>query len=269
MKKIILFLAVAAVALAGCKQEDVGRFDFDYQMLRPVKSTAGFSFEVSPEGGTIAIPFEVVGQPEDRDREIAVQIAYYEVDFDDNKVMPFPESKVEVLGGIVPAGETRGTVTLRFSPPSAGEVEDVDDFEKYILVVAGYNDDFQGGPESGSSSSLRFRDVQVCLSTKLVAPDSWPTLQAGSLGRFSSAYYKFIMEVTGLSEYPIQAPIAGMNLDSQGNPQKWNDNQAQTFIADVRAALVEYNNAHPDAHLTHDSGVAKGFEVVVGQWDYE
>ncbi len=264
-------MAAAGLMLSGCKQDEVGRFDYDHQMLRPVRVSAGLSFRADqhPDGGTIDIAFDVVGRPEDRVRTMEFAIGYIVSDFEGNEVLPFPEDKVEVVSATVPAGATRGTLTLRITPPSTGEVEDVNDFEKYLLVSPVVGGDFHGGPESGIASSLQFRDVQVCLSSKLVAPASWPTLATGNLGVFSSAYYQFIIDATGVSEYPIDEPVEGMNLDSNGTPQKWTDAQKQNFVDQVKAALTAYNNEHPDAHLTHDSGPAKGFEVVVGQVNYQ
>ena len=294
MKKIIFFFAAAAVAFTGCETEDVGRFDFDKQMIRLSKYEAGFSFNYNPapafdqpgtpktgealNKGTLTIPFEVIGAVSDVERYAA-----FSIDIENSST--FPLERFRIVSAVVPAGTLTGQLTLEFTRPQQSdfpvpddpedERQTPEDFEGLVYLKTATGGDFYVGPEV--SSTVRIRTLSVTVSTKRVKPDSWTTWDTAGLGRFSSSYYEFIVEATkdwdggyvnGLWEYPLQYAVPGMNMNADGVPQTWPSETIELFRAHLRTKLSEYNAAHPDAHLVHDSGAAKGYEVVVGQMRY-
>lgn len=265
MKRIILLLAFVALAV-GCKTEEIGRFNLDEQMIRFKTERGGFSFLENPDGGELKVPFEVVGYKSDVDR--TAQFGVIMKDADGKEATNFPVDNFELVSAIVPAGELEGTLTIRFTPPTS--LETYPDFgEKHVWLRTEDGGDFKKGPNI--SLSNRSRNMNITVSSKLVMPASWPIWQMNGLGHFSSAYYEFIIEATGLREFPIQYPVPGYDgpgmdvLDSSG---LWPASFTRAWIEDLKVKLIE-RNERVGSKLLHDSDDdANGKEVIIGQWSY-
>lgn len=82
------------------------------------------------------------------------------------------------------------------------------------------------------------RIVFLYLTNKLVRPNSWTSwIERYRLGNYSTAYYQFIIEVTGETEFPIQSAIPGYN-----NGEKWSSAYTEAFIANLKQELKARND---------------------------
>lgn len=236
--------------LPGCKQDEIVRFDPDRQMVAFRRSTSAISFTGVAEGenAIVEIPFNVVGNVSDRERRAKFDF------IPDSTTVPI--DKFTILDAIVPAGELNGVLRVEIARP--WEIGDEEEKDLRIWLITANGDDFFAGPEE--------RQNRLNVSPRLVMPETWFTAQARAegLGQFSPAYYAWIIEATGYTEFPMTGPIEGINLDQNGNPQKWTTYQKRNFLNNLRFLLAE-RNAEVGSPLLHDYGKGKGQEVVVGK----
>lgn len=273
MKKI-LFLVLGAAMMVACKQEEIERFDDSNAMVSFRSGRAGVSFQ-GVEGTQVTgeIKFDVVGSAVDYERDAIGSIRRVRVT-NPETLEAYPQvqdENFEILEAKVPAGATQGVLKFRVTKPWATIDEETSDL--YVIVDMVDGDVFKAGPVSAERGQTYTQTVLVTVSPRLTRPASWTTYNNDNsgLGFFSPAYYKWLIDVTGLTEFPFQVVVEGMNLDSNGKPQVWPTAQRTAFLNMLKIELIEYNLAQEAAgkpRLTHDYGVAKGQEVVISKTSY-
>ncbi len=245
MKKY-LFISLIFL-LAGCKEENIGQYDPQESMIEFRSGRSEFSFRFSdglPEQ-VVEIPLNIVGYPAAVERR-----ATFAIVADSTTAAA---GQYEIMDAIVPAESFTGTLRVKVINDRGADFEDV---RVYLRAVSG--DDFGTGP-------VQYRDHALYLTNKLVRPSKWTEtgfISTQLLGRYSTAYYAFIIETTGETNFPILSAEPGYN-----NGQVWTVGYTSSLINNIKEALREYNRTH-ETPLTHDDGAAAGYPVVVGKYDY-
>lgn len=174
-----------------------------------------------------------------RDRNINVVVA----EDDTLRITTATSKEFEILGGVVPAGKFKGTVSIKVK--ATEEMKD-SIFNVYLRIAP--NEEF---PLGG------FDNMKVKLAmTKLVMkPKNWGSW-AYMVGKpYSSNWYRFILDAMNVDYIPY--PVA-----NEGD-QKWTWQIFEANCGRVKSALNKYNNAHPGDRLKHLDGDFAGDEVVM------
>jgi hypothetical protein len=200
----------------------------------------------------IIIPLKAMGRLSDEDREVTAELFVYDDEDPELQNTANPDL-YDILKGVIPAGSETGTfeIDLRYGAELDTEIQ-----RFFVRIVP--NDDF---PDVSFSA----RTLKVEFSAQEMMPINW---QRGYLsiflGTYSTAYWKFIKQVTGMSIIPFW-------YSDSTNPDPetfyWNGAEqanVSEIVTLLTRALREYNQAHPGAPLTHDDGTKKGQEVVIG-----
>ncbi|MDR1755453.1 MAG: DUF4843 domain-containing protein [Culturomica sp.] len=253
MKKTILFWAALAVGLSACEQDEIDTFESAHQMVAFTTAATTKTFVGLPDGAKIVveIPIKVAGDIADTVRKAVFVQA-------NDTVTTLPADKWTILAAEIPAGAWEGVLRMEITKPWAAD----DTVRKDLLlrVVTADGGDFYAGPES--------RRHTLTISNKIQPPRTWDsmlsTAKTFSIGFFSPAYYAWIIEETGYTEFPVNEAIPGINLDGNGIPQKWSSAQRTDFLANL-TFLLAARNARVGSPLLHDEGDGKGQPVEVGK----
>ncbi len=261
MKKIVLFWAVLAVGLSGCERDEIDTFDLTRQMVLFRTTSSAMTFSGVDDGGKVVveIPFRVAGDVADAARQAAfVQTGDTVATISNDTVRALSADKWRVLEAVVPAGAFVGVLRIEITKPWAANDTLREDLFLRLLTTDGGA--FYAGPEN--------RQHTLTVSNKVQEPRTWGAMLAPqntrSIGLFSPAYYAWIIEATGLTEFPVTEAIEGVNLDDDGVPQIWTSAQRMDFISNLKY-LLYLRNEEAGSPLLHDEGDGKGQPVVVGQ----
>jgi len=248
MKKITLHICIVLIGILtilSCEQEETMMYDTDRASINFSGSLAQYSFlKTGLLTDTVKIPFTINGMAFDMDRSATLEVV---VDSTNAVAADY-----EILSKTVKAGEFNGLLLVKVNRPQG---DTFDDRRVYFRVVDG--DDFLVGLPSRT-------DYELQLTNKLTPAYRWtPTGWKSKyfLGSYSTAYYKFLMEATGETEYPYPWAVPGYN-----NDQKWNSAEKNAFIAKAKAELKKYNESIAPDVLLHDDGLAEGQPVVIGKY---
>ena len=227
-----VFLLCLIVILSSCQKSDI----MLYQQRAGVYFSTyeyAYSFAEHPGGDSavLRLPVEITGSPVDYRREFKVTLPSVDT-------LTTAESDQYRIGtGIVEAGEQDGFVDLTIYRDSRLK----DSVYKVYLCI-------QKTPDFPEVRLNRFF-MSVSFTEKIIKPVNWEFL---NLGPFSSAWWKFILEVPGGHTLPywMGGPI---NNPSNPDPEYWNMSLGElaTWRTVIRNALNEYN-AGPDGPLMHD-----------------
>lgn len=137
-----------------------------------------------------------------------------------------PKTDYELLPGTVKANEMMGTL-----PVILHRTAEMKTVIKEMTIKIADRGDFKTGPQENSSFKLIWNDDYL-------KPDNWDTFPGvgQSFGTYSVVKYKFIIDVLGLSQFPLQT--AGYN------PAQYSNAQMLDFKAILKNALLDYNNTH-------------------------
>jgi len=94
--------------------------------------------------------------------------------------------------------------------------------------------DFKPGVAEDSSFSLTWND-------NLIKPTNWDTGLFFYFGTYSAVKFRFVIDVLGLAEFPLQAS-ARVPL----KPGEFSNAAMLDFKARMKQALLEYNNTHTE-----------------------
>lgn len=233
----ILFLS-----LISCDKEDVMRYDRNRPAIEFNGKSYTYSFKkTSMEMDTVLIPFNIVGYPEDRER-----VADFLIIADSTTAKDY-----KIIDAVVKPGEYSGNLRVCVENKVGDGFIDV---RVYFEIAHGK--DFIPGLDINKSYSLY-------LTNKLVRPISWEAdkwMEKNFLGTYSTAYYQFIIDVTGETEFPYPNAIPGYN-----NGQVWNSAERTAFLNKLTQELAD-RNKRVGSKLLHDDGRAKDLEVIVGKY---
>ena len=181
-----------------------------------------FSFVPFPEtvkDTTLYIKVKIMGNVSAADRRFYAEPA-------DPATNAIAGTDYELLPGTIKANQMEGLLPVVLHRTEAMKTE----IKKLKFKIADRGD-FKMGTVERSFFTLTWNDAYL-------KPDNWDTLPgiAQYFGAYSIAKYKFIIEVLGISQFPMQT--AGYN------PAQYSGAQMQDFKAQLKSALQVYNNTH-------------------------
>lgn len=241
MNRTVLNIIGLLLLFASCDKEDIQRYDRERAAIEFDGSSSAYSFKkTSRSVDTVSIPFSIAGYPEERIRHAEFAVVADSTTATGNEY--------QLIDAVVAPGAYNGQLRIRVENPSGENFEEV---RVYFQLAS--NEDFIPGVTERSHHVLS-------LTNELVRPDSWDTwTESYSLGTYSTAYYQFIIEATGMTEFPIHIPVPGIN-----DGKVWDTGQKTAFLEKLKEEL-KARNKREGKPLLHDDGVAKGQEVVVGK----
>lgn len=243
MRKLYYFLlcGLAIVSLFSCDKEDVMRYDTERAAIEFAGTSYTYSFKKSSQTiDTVSIPFNLVGYPENVTRN-----AEFRIVADSTTATA---AQFHILDAVMQPDAYDGMLRVEVKNEVGEAFEDV---RIYFEIASGK--DFIAGVDTRKNCFLY-------LTNKLVRPGSWTTaVERYNLGTYSTAYYQFIIQVTGETEFPFRAVVPGYN-----NDEKWSSGYATAFLDNLKKELKIWNKEK--GTLIHDDGTAKGKEVIIGMY---
>lgn len=238
----ILSCTLFSFLWTACDKEDVMRYNRNRAAIEFKGNSYAYSFKQSSQTiDTVNIPFDLVGYPEDWERN-----AEFSVIADSTTAT---SKEYRILDAVLEPGEYTGNLRVEVKNEVGDDFQDV---RIYFEIAQGK--DFIPGVDTKKNCFLY-------LTNELVRPASWDSwIERYRLGNYSTAYYQFIIEVTGETEFPIRSAIPGYN-----NDEMWSTAYTEAFIANLKQEL-KARNEREQTPLLHDDGTAKGKEVVIGKY---
>ena len=240
----ILYISFVSVLSVSCDKEGVMRYDRDRAAIEFNGSSYAYSFKkTSLAVDTVNIPFNIVGYPEAWKR-----YADFTIIADSTTATG---EHYRIVDAIVEPGAYNGNLRVRVENKGGDQFKDV---RVYFGIAHGK--DFIPGLDEKKYYFLY-------LTNKLVRPVRWELngwKEMYFLGTYSTAYYQFIMEATGETEFPYPWAVPGYN-----NGEQWSSAQKDAFLNKLRGEL-KLRNQRVGSLLLHDDGPAKGKEVVIGKY---
>lgn len=238
----ILICTLIGVLLCACDKEDIMRYDTKRAAIEFNGNSYTYSFKQSSQTiDTVEISFNLVGYPEDK-----VRNAEFTIISDSTTAT---SNEYRILDAIMQPGEYSGILRVEVKNETGKDFQDV---RIYFEIAQGK--DFIPGVDTRKNYFLY-------LTNKLVRPNSWDNwVERYRLGTYSTAYYQFIIEVTGETEFPIRSAISGYN-----NDEVWSAGYTEAFITNLKQKL-KVRNDQEKSPLLHDDGTAEGKEVVIGMY---
>lgn len=247
MKNSIIYiyaLFLVSFLFISCEEEKTMMYDVDRAAINFVGKKGQYSFLVSGVlKDTVGIKIKINGLAKDFDRQ-----ADFEVVQDSTTV---EESEYRILYSSVEANSLEGELFIELTRPN-GETFD----DRRLYLRASNSDDFIVGIED-------YKDYQLLITNKLTPPINWTPkgwISRYFLGNYSTAYYQFIIDVTGETQIPVW-PIEGYN-----DGKEWNSAEIDAFEEILKFELKKYNASIAPNKLLHDDGLAKGSPVVIGKF---
>lgn len=209
--KICICAFLASLSLAGCRQEEVMTygeskagimFVYDSKIVSTQqRDTMVYSFALNApdeEFVVIDIPVTYTGLVKNYDRTVVMEVDKEPYD---------PQSRYEVLTGIVPADSTTGTVSIKlWNTPNLDTVGDT------ITLKLVENEDFtvryfSGYYRNGDRLSIVFQDI-------ISQPSWWQWREESVIGRYTEQKLRIILEVMGsIDTSPVSTPDDSGYLD--------------------------------------------------------
>ena len=233
----LLVLVFLGIMSYSCDQEETMIFETDGSVYF---TTSDYSYSFLDYPGkqidTIKLPVQIFGKTADVDRLVKIEL----VTDDTSKVNTAPEELYSLIGGVVPANEQLGSVSLELKYADA--LQDTV-YVFYVRIVP--NDDFE-------DVSYNSRIVEVLFTAKEIQPANLRYFW----GDYSTCWWKFIKEATDRTSIPYWPGNADQDT--------WwmSDSEFEALQVVVKRELKKYNETH-ETPLTHDDGPSKGKEVQI------
>ena len=241
MNKIMILCLMLAI-FASCNKEDIMRYDRSRAAIEFDEDEVYYSFKTSfKQVDTVEIPFSLVGYAEDWARNAEFTVV------SDNTTAT--ANDFQIVDAVMEANAYEGNLCVRVENKEGDNFKDA---RIYFEIADGK--DFIPGIDENKYCFLY-------LTNSLVRPSSWGTWQERYfLGTYSTAYYSFIIEVTGETEFPYPNAVAGYN-----NGEVWSGAYKDAFLANLEKEL-KARNEREGSPLMHDDGTAAGKEVIIGMY---
>lgn len=240
----IYLLSVICSVLLACEQDGIVRYNPERAGIEFDGKEYTYSFRKTGKTvDTLSIPFRIEGPtvPVGREAHIVV-IADSTTATSDH---------YRLLKAEVPADSFIGHLQIRVENKEGAGFKDVT-----IYLQTADNEQFVAGVEE-------YKNYRVTVTNRLVRPYQWDLnswKEKYFLGSYSTAYYEFIIEVTGETEFPYPWAVPGYN-----NDQVWGGGEKDAFLAKLKDELNK-RNKRVGSPLLHDDGPCKGLEVIVGKY---
>ena len=232
----LLVLVFLGIMSYSCDQEETMIFETDGSVYF---TTSDYSYSFLDYPGkqidTIKLPVQIFGKTADVDRLVKIEL----VTDDTSKVNTAPEELYSLIGGVVPANEQLGSVSLELKYADA--LQDTV-YVFYVRIVP--NDDFE---DVSYNSRIVAKEIQ---------PANWNGYLRYFWGDYSTCWWKFIKEATDRTSIPYWPGNADQDT--------WwmSDSEFEALQVVVKRELKKYNETH-ETPLTHDDGPSKGKEVQI------
>lgn len=240
----ILYIGLISLITISCDKEGIMKYDRERAAIEFNGSSYAYSFKKTSKAvDTVNIPFNLVGYPEDWERHAGFTIIK-----DSTTATP---NDYQVIDAVMEAGAYHGKLKVRVENKTGDNFKDV----RVYFEIAHSKDFIPGLDEK--------KNYFLYLTNKLVRPVRWEEngwKERYFLGTYSTAYYQFIIEVSGETEFPYPWAVPGYNDDKQ-----WNPAEKDAFLSKIKNEL-KIRNQREGSPLLHDDGPAKGKEVVVGKY---
>ena len=197
--KYLLFFSLLCLTLA-CKKQDVATYSGDngitfYRGQYEADSLSySFAFSIKPkQKDTVFLKMRVQGPAVDFARTVSVKAAAGST-ARENIDYQLPEAKL-------PAG----TLTLMYPVVLLNSPGMLTNTYRLIVEVAPNKDFSTGGFGAEiTGKTIAVKSVKIDVSNQILQPTYWPSIQ-GSFGPFSVAKFKFMIQVTGLTDFSDEA----------------------------------------------------------------
>ncbi|MFA4867978.1 MAG: DUF4843 domain-containing protein [Pedobacter sp.] len=200
-----IFFLIVLTSLFACKKQEVGTyagkdgisfFAYDYEALHSTNVISfSFAFALRPQTrDTIYVRMRVTGKISDRPRTVQLKAvegstARAGIDY------ILPEATV-------PAGE----YMFQYPVIVLNSPEMLTNTYRLVLEVAETNDFTLGSvgltPATTSGAERNFKQLKMDINNQLTQPSYW---SVGDFGVFSAVKYRFMVQVTGLTDFSEEA----------------------------------------------------------------
>lgn len=231
MKKC-LFIILLTILFGSCTKDDIMLFNDDSRVcFDGDKWNFSFIDSENKNETIINVPIAISGLAAEIDRKVKVVAV-----LDSNTTAE--ATSYEIFEGLVKANEYKGLIPIRLNNFSKLDTSFVN-----LRIKIVENDFFK----LGDNKKLKY---DLTWTNQLIKPANWYWLN-WYFGTYSSRYYKFIIEVTGRTQFPY--------FPKHPDKEKWNwtPSQVQAYAAKIKDALNKYNLTHAEP-LKHDDGEKAG-----------
>lgn len=236
----ILFL------FTSCEKEDIETFQAG-SGLYFTNQFSSYNFMENYENkllgsDTLNIAVSVTGNASSLKREFLLEVVK-------DSLYTAEEEMFTLLPGTIEANEFNGIVPVIIHYSTK-----LDDSVYVARIKIKGNDNF---PELNQFDQV----YSINFSNKITIPENWSVLKS-RFGNYSNSWYSYILSVTKLAYIPYwTSPTNAKNPD----PKKYwmTFSNLSPYISQVKVALTDYNNAHPDKPMLHEDGEFKGKPVVM------
>ena len=241
MKRYVLFCSGIILLLFGCEKSDIMLYE-QHPAIYFEQETYSYSFLEDPdaENKTIRLLCDISGSQVDYDRKFDVRVSSI-----DSLTTAEPD-QYRLGEGVVKANDYAGHFEVEVFKDQR-----LDDSVYQLALEIVPNDDF---PEV----RLNQKTLILSFTNKVIQPANWNKLRwyfgTGAKDYFSTAWWKFICSVTGMTSLPFN--------DSDPDKETWwmTMEELIAHATRVHLALIKYNADpnNPDRPLKHDDGPYAG-----------
>jgi hypothetical protein len=194
-----LFLVIIAITLFSCKKQEVETYsggdgvNFYVTTYEPDSISYSFAFSVLPkQRDTVFFKMRVLGAASDKPRTISVKAgagttARKGIDY-------------ELPDMILPAGQ----LTVLYPIVLLNSPEMLNKTFRLVAEVAESKDLVSGATGTEIGGTITLKNVRVDITNQIVKPTYWPSIE-GAFGLFSVTKFKFMIQVTGLTDFSEEA----------------------------------------------------------------
>ncbi|HEY8894814.1 MAG TPA: DUF4843 domain-containing protein [Niastella sp.] len=222
--------------LTGYTQPDMIYVYKDFYNTNKDSTTYSFAIKAnSLQTDTVKVPLRIMGNARDKDRTVAIQIV---ADSTTATSVQFT-----IMPVIVKAGSFTTDIPVLVNRTPELKTKEV----RILLAIVASADFLPGVPNTTATTNRAGGGTQylVKINDFLTKPSNWESVLSTYFGAYSQVKYKFIIDVTGRTEFPI----TGQDLVSPS--------QFLFYKKLCREALETYNTTHTS--LTDEYGMLVTF----------
>ncbi|MCS3796840.1 DUF4843 domain-containing protein [Niastella sp. OAS944] len=191
---LFVWLACKKSELTSYKQTDMIYVYKDFYNTN--KDSVTYSFAIKANSlitDTIKVPLRIMGNARDKDRRVAIQTVA------DNTTAT--SQQYTILPTIVKAGSFTTDIQVLVNRTPDMKTREV----RILLEIAASTDFLPGVPNTTATTSRAGGATQylIKINDLLTKPSNWESLLSAYFGAYSQVKYKFIIDVTGRTEFPI------------------------------------------------------------------
>lgn len=201
-RKLYILIPVLFVWLAACKKSELTGYtqpDMVYvykDFYNTNKDSVTYSFAIKANSlmtDTIKVPLRIMGNARDKDRTVAIQTVA------DNTTAT--SQQYTILPTIVKAGSFTAEIPVLVNRTPDMKTREV----RILLEIVASTDFLPGVPNTTATTSRAGGATQylIKINDLLTKPSNWESLLSTYFGAYSQVKYKFIIDVTGRTEFPI------------------------------------------------------------------